>query len=61
VGDAPAECGVRPTSAAQVEPSSGVRSDLSRSKLPFLGHYGELNYVGLQIGLLQRVSTHGTF
>jgi len=43
VADAPVECGVRPTSAAQIGPSSGLRCDLPRN--------GELNHadVSLQI------------
>jgi hypothetical protein len=61
VADAPAECGGRPKPTAQFGPSAGVRCDLPRNRLPFVGHYSELHHIGLQFGLVQRVTSHGTF
>jgi len=44
VADAPAEFGVRPTSAAQVRPSAGMCCDLPCNRTPFLCYYGELHH-----------------
>jgi hypothetical protein len=64
VADAPTECGFRPTSAAQVGPSAGVRCYLPSNRPLFLGNCGELNHTdfslllnkkdGLQFDLLLR-------
>jgi hypothetical protein len=54
VADTPVECGVRPTSAAQVGPSAGVGCDLPRNIPPFLGHYGELHHADVSF-LLNKI------
>jgi hypothetical protein len=61
VADTPVGCGGRPKSAAQVGPSAGVHCDLPCNRLPFVGHYRELHHTGLQYGLVQRLTAHGTF
>jgi len=49
VADAPAECAVRPTSAAQFGPSAGVRWDLQRNRPPFLGQYSDLHHAHVSL------------
>jgi hypothetical protein len=55
VADSPAECGVRPTSTAQVGPNAGMLSDLRRNRPPFLGHYGELHHADVSLLLYKTV------
>jgi hypothetical protein len=71
VPEAPAECGVRPTSATQIGPSAGVRCDLPRNRQSFLGRYSELcqahvslllnKIAGSHFGLCSQVTPHSTF
>jgi hypothetical protein len=64
VADAPVECGVWPTLAAQVGPYIGVCCDLPRNRPPFLRQYDHLHQAdfslllnkkgGSKFGLVQR-------
>jgi len=49
VADAPVECVVLRTSAANVQPSARVRCHLPRNTSPFLGHYGELHHADVSL------------
>jgi len=57
VADAPAECAVRPTSAAQVGPSAEVRCDLPRNRTRFLGYYGELHHAKMSLLLNEKAAS----
>jgi hypothetical protein len=69
VVDAPAECGVWPTSAAQVGPSPRVCGELKLKIPPFLGHYSQLHRADISLllnknsgsTLYSPVTGHGTF
>jgi hypothetical protein len=54
LANAPVECGVWPTLAAQVGPSVGVLCDLPRNRQAFLGHYGELHHADISL-LLNKI------
>ena len=57
VADAPVECVVLRTSAANVQPSARVRCHLPRNTSPFLGHYGELHHADVTLLLNKKAGS----